>query len=125
MVNNLTPCQQLCYQEGELFVVTEECFWYKGSVVVLERDDRTNEPLFGARHGTKYTSSKMFGSGAYDDLIYVSKLSDYFEDIFHVSETEISLFSLAFGLSIEEAKSKIEEAIELKTIWNEHKGILK
>lgn len=95
------------------------------SVVILECDDRTNEPLFGASHGTKYTNSNMFGSGAYDDLVYVSKISDYFEDIFNVSETEISLFSLAFGLSVEDAKNKIEEAIELKIIWNEHKGILK
>ena len=117
MTDNLTPCQQLGYQEGDLFIITEKCFWYKGSVVILECDDRTNEPLFGASHGTKYTNSNMFGSGAYDDLVYVSKISDYFEDIFNVSETENTLFSLAFGFSIEEAKNKTEQAIELKNIW--------
>lgn len=81
----LTPCQQQGIYEGDIVIILD--YWERNLniLAVLNDDDGSDLPFFESTYA-KYTSE--YASKAV-------KIKDYFNDIFNISPTELSLLELA------------------------------
>lgn len=75
----MTPCEELGYKVGDVFVVDKEYGIFTvafsiGSTIELEMDDGSEIPLFKLLEGECGYEFSQVGLGAYQPLTHVTKL---------------------------------------------------
>lgn len=77
----MTPCERMGYKPGDLFRVsyTRALTFEHGSIIMLEADDGTDDPLFALVEGkTRYRCSRIRSDhrGAYERLRNLEKIEE-------------------------------------------------
>jgi hypothetical protein len=112
-----TPCEELGYKVGDLFIVTEEGYTTSRYNVILAVDDESDSPMFVKQ--SVYVGDVDYKCSDFDYL-YLDKVRKLEE----TPEVKLATFTVESSIAIRQIKELTEALKELEVAYSKVKHLL-